>query len=239
MFPYDFIKKYNLKNITINTDIDGDKYANICGNKRLFLKDINLNPAAILNAINQEQDMDSPHKYFTDTFCPRANDILLDIGAAEGKEALELVDKVQCIHLFESDNEWCRLLKKTFLPYANNVYIHNSFIGNDNKEHFSSLDSFFINSTGPYFLKVDVEGFELDVLSGAEKILELPDTRIAIATYHSNSAAEEIRQFLEERNFVTEFSKGYVLWKWDPHNLSEPYFRKCVLRAWKQEINCQ
>lgn len=233
IFPYDFIKQYNANDITIHTDIDGDKYANIYGDKKLFLKDVNPGSAEILNAINQEQDVDSPHRYFTNTFYPRPSDVLLDIGAAEGKEALELIDKVKCIHLFEPDNEWCRLLKKTFFPYMDHTYIHNLFVGKNDKEQFYSLDSLFINNIGPYVLKVDVEGFELDVLSGAEKILALPDTRIAIATYHSNNAAKEIKEFLEERHYKTEFSKGYALWKWDPHNLSEPYFRKCVLRAWK------
>lgn len=53
------------------------------------------------------------------------------------------------------------------------------------------------------FLKVDVEGYELEVLRGGAKVIKKYRPKIAIATYHRPEHAEEIRKIL------TEIDSGY------------------------------
>lgn len=50
------------------------------------------------------------------------------------------------------------------------------------------------------FVKIDVEGWELAVLKGAEKILNMIK-HIAIASYHYSSENINLKEFLEKRNF--------------------------------------
>lgn len=54
------------------------------------------------------------------------------------------------------------------------------------------------------FVKMDVEGVELEVLKGGEETLETYKPKLSIAAYHMPSQPEEIQKFLSE--------KGYRVW---------------------------
>ncbi len=72
------------------------------------------------------------------------NDILSDIGAAEGNFSLSVIDKVQHVYLFETDNDWIEALEKTFEPWKEKVSIIHKFVGNKDTDTCITLDSFFL-----------------------------------------------------------------------------------------------
>jgi len=65
------------------------------------------------------------------------------------------------------------------------------------------------------FIKIDVEGAELDVLKGAEKILRMPNVKLAIAAYHplpdGSSELQKISSYLKSKGMkIWTNDRGYV-----------------------------
>ena len=113
------------------------------------------------------------------------NDIVADIGSAEGNFSLSIIDKVKKIYLFESDPEIIQALRVTFEPWKEKVIIVNKYVSDETDDNFITLDSFFADKEAPTFLKIDVEGAEYAVLQGAKNILSTTkQMKIAIAAYH-------------------------------------------------------
>lgn len=60
------------------------------------------------------------------------------------------------------------------------------------------------------FIKIDVEGAELQVLEGAEKTIAKYKPCLAIAAYHKSDNLEAISNFLLNRDFQVFISKPYI-----------------------------
>jgi hypothetical protein len=97
-------------------------------------------------------------------------DIVADIGAAEGIFALSVVEKEKEIYLFECEEKWIEVLKKTFEPWQEIVRIVNKYIMDDSADKSITLDDFFLNKE-INFVKADIEGYETLLLKGAKKAL--------------------------------------------------------------------
>jgi hypothetical protein len=120
VFPYSFTDKYNPAEVKVYTDKEHDRYYVIHHGKRLYCtKSTTYKGAQIwYNNLRIEQDIASPHRYLTDRFNVQADDIFADIGSAEGILALEIIDKVKKVYLFESEDEWIDALYQTFSPWG-------------------------------------------------------------------------------------------------------------------------
>ena len=237
VFPYNFIKKYKAKDIEIKRDKSNNLLYTLVQGKRLyFRRDWKEKLIKSCYPVLQiEQDEDSPHRYLTEDFNVGKGDIVLDIGAAEGNFSLSIVEKVEKLFLFESDSQWLKALEATFSPWKSKIEIINKFVSNEDKEKQFSLNTFFKSNKKVDFIKMDVEGAELDVLKGSVDILrETNSLKLAVCTYHRQNDANEIKDFLEKENFITEFSKGYMIFYYD--KLKAPYLRKAVLRAKKDRM---
>ncbi len=66
------------------------------------------------------------------------------------------------------------------------------------------------------FIKIDVEGAELDVLKGAEKTLEENDVFLAIGAYHTQTEAQELSRFLKRRGFRCALSASRYIYAFKP-----------------------
>jgi predicted RNA methylase len=180
-----------------------------------------------------EQDIESPHRYITNDFFVKDNDVVADIGAAEGTFALSAVKRAGKIYLFESDMEWVEPLEATFAPWKEKVEIINKFVSDKNDEQNITLDYFFENKVGINFLKVDVEGAETDLLKGCEKVLSVNKSlKLAICTYHKQNDESTISKSLKNLGFEVSYSKGYMIYMKDKE-LRPPYFRRGLIRALK------
>ena len=232
IFPYEFVKKYKPVNIQVYTDSDCEMKYVLHENKCLYFKQ-NWTENQIkeyYNSLLVEQDIDSPHRYEYENFKVNEDDIVIDVGAAEGIFSLSVVERAKKIYLFETDKSWVPVLKKTFEPWSNKVVIVNKYVSNVNTDNEVCLDDYF-SDRAITFLKADIEGAEILLLQGAQKILSNhKPLKIVVCTYHRQNDAEVIDNLLKKHGFYTEFSKGYMIFKFDNY-LTEPYLRRGLIRA--------
>ena len=237
VFPYSFQENYKSKNMKVYRDKKLKlKYILFDGKKLYFRrKSSKRGVKRGFHYLQVEQDINSPHRYLTDKFNIKNDDILVDVGAAEGNLALSVIDKVKKVYLFETDENWIEALEATFAPWREKVEIINKFVSDRNDEKTVSLDQFFQDKEKFTFLKIDAEGAEASILMGCNTLLS-SDTalKIAVCSYHKPQDGQYLREFLKKKGFSTSFSKGYMIFNDPEFTLSPPYLRKGVIRAEKK-----
>jgi len=234
-FPYPFQYNYKRENISVHKDEAlGLKYI-LTDGKRLYFrrKSSSRGIRRNYNYLLMEQDLNSPHRYLNDNFDVEDNDILVDVGAAEGNLALSVIEKVSKVYLFETDEDWIEALEATFAPWKDKVEIINKFVSDINDERTVSLDQFFKDREKYSFLKIDVEGAENEVMNGCETFLssDVP-CKIAVCCYHKPNDEHLFNERLLKRGFSTSFSHGYMIFD-EPKTFFPPYLRKGILRGKK------
>lgn len=237
VFPYKFPEKYVQDDIDLVYDDSHDLFYTLWEGKKLYYRD-GKNPVRArkyFHSLLVEQDVRSPHRYLTGTFDVKENDVVVDIGAAEGNFALTVVEKAAFVFLFEAEKKWRRALEATFRPWRHKVEIVEKYVSDQNDEYRIALDDFFVSDQKVNFIKADVEGAEADVIRGARKLIERQrDLKVALCTYHRQEDAEDLSAMLEEMNFQNSFSDGYMLFYYGRENVVKPPFlRKGILRAIK------
>ena len=182
-----------------------------------------------------EQDNESPHSYALSSFSYNEDDIAVDAGAAEGNFSLSIVDKVKKLYIFECSEGWLAPLRKTFKDWGDKVEIIPLKLSEKVTSESTTLDQFFAEKNElPTILKIDVDGGEKDLLSGASRILrESDELKISLCTYHQKNDFREFKNLLENLDFKVHSSKGYMIFYLD-EPLEEPYLRKALLFASKQ-----
>ena len=162
-------------------------------------------------------------------------DVLLDVGCAEALFALDNVDIAGKIYLFEGDEKWIPALNATFRCYKDKVFIINKYLSNVVTETTTTLESAIGGTISqPLFVKMDIEGAEVEVLNGNKDYLQSPPhIKIACCTYHRREDANHIKKIFDELNLNCEFSDGYMYCIWDEDGMKYPYFRHGVIRGWK------
>jgi predicted RNA methylase len=179
----------------------------------------------------REQDLRSPHRYLTESFTIGNEDVLADIGAAEGNFSLAVVDKVRKIYLFEYDHEWTEALRATFAPWPEKVEIISKYVSDHNDSSHVRFDTFFENKKDITFLKIDVDGAESDVLKSCNEVLSTNQHfKIALCTYHKNDDEKDFTFLLENYGFKVTPSKGYMIHYYDK-KMKAPYLRRGLIRA--------
>jgi hypothetical protein len=181
----------------------------------------------------QEQRPDSPHAYVTDDFDIKEGDVLYDIGSAEGIFALSNIEKVSHVVLFEGDKAWIDALQLTFEPWKEKVTIVPKYVSDVNDDQCITIDAFieeYGDRLSPDFIKIDVEGAEVNVLSGMTGCIRRKKLKIAATTYHHQDDYANVSSFLARHNFVQKPSKGVTLIRLGKYEA--PYFRKALIRAY-------
>jgi len=175
-----------------------------------------------------------PHQYQSDTFKIEEGDVLVDVGCAEGLVALDVIDKVSKAYLFESNPKWIPALKATFKDYGDKVKIFNKFVSNIDSDSTITLKSALNDVEGNIFVKMDIEGAEVDVLTGSKEFLkDRHNVKLAVCTYHRQKDEEEILALFKEMGYQHEFSDGWFYFKGYDKEHRFPYFRHGVIRGWK------
>ncbi|MDO4801655.1 MAG: hypothetical protein Q4A15_05780 [Prevotellaceae bacterium] len=171
----------------------------------------------------------TPHSYITDFHHPGPNDVLLDVGCAEALFALDWVDRVQHVHLFECDKIWRRPLRKTFLGYQGKVTLTEGFVG-DGTDGSVRLDDCVRHSDDTtYFVKMDIEGAERFVLNSSAAFLKKNKVALSVCCYHRYDDYAVLTDILTSLGYSTSFSDGYMLPEIGGCHF--PYFRKGVIYA--------
>ncbi len=236
ILPYEFVFDYVSSNVQVLKDEDSGLYYVMHNGKKLFYSSDHTDPAKVAftyNCICIEQDLRSPHRYLTDSFKVNEGDTVLDIGAAEGNFALDVIEEAGRVILFETDEKWIEALKLTFEPWRDKVEIVNKFVSNVDNEKCITLKKLF-SETKIDFIKMDVEGAEVEILESSEDILkDANDLKLAVCTYHTSSDKESVEKILNKCGYDCEATPGFMLFIYS--HLTPPYFRKVLLRATKRK----
>jgi hypothetical protein len=179
----------------------------------------------------------APHQYQSESFQIKSSDILLDVGCAEALFALDVIDKVRKVILFESDPIWFEPLKATFEKemQEGKVVLIEKNAGGKNTSKSVTIDSVLQNEAyDSLFIKMDIEGNETEVVRSSTGLMKQDkDIRFSCCTYHRPDDAAVLQHIFESNGFQTSFSDGYILFLSDKH-IRYPYFRKGIIRAAKK-----
>lgn len=173
----------------------------------------------------------SPHCYQDDDFKIEEGDVLLDVGCAEAIFALDNIEKISKAYLFECSREWIKPLKYTFKPYSEKVSIINKLVSSRNsKNEIRLVDALAeVGQDKTFFIKMDIEGFEREVISASEDFLKSHKVKLSCCVYHRQDDAVVIKDMLEKMGYKTRFSDGYML-PWI-NGIHFPYFRHGLIYA--------
>ena len=236
VFPFPFMEKYKPKDIHVARDKYERLYYMMLDHKRLYYRRTGKpeNAQNYFNTLLYEQDPDSPHRYLSPEFNVKDNDVVVDIGAAEGVFALSVVEKAKELYLFETNHKWIKALHATFKPWKHKVHIIQKFVSDKNGWNHVSLDTFFKDKGKIDFIKMDVEGSEQSVLEGAKNtIAGQKEIRIALTAYHRQDDEKLLSDWLIKNGFSISFAKGFMIFIMDK-NIDKPYLRRGVIRAEKK-----
>ena len=162
-------------------------------------------------------------KHFNElTFCPDSKDeILIDCGAYNGdtiEQYLDFTDSnYKKIYAFEPGKEIIEVLKKNVSSYKNieivnkGVWNENTFLifedsGEtshiDNKEgentvEVTTIDTVVQSDERITFIKMDIEGSELEALQGAVETIKRDMPKLAICCYHKKDDIIELFTFVK------------------------------------------
>lgn len=233
IFPYPFYDNYSPEKIEVMFDPQtGMRYV-LQEGKRLYFKK-RWGEKRIKRAYSdllREQDINSPHRYLTESFTVGNDDVIADIGAAEGNFSLSVIEKIRKVYLFEYDNEWIEALKATFAPWAEKVEIINKYISDSDDGSHIRFDTFYKNKKDITFLKIDVDGAEAIVLNSCSEVFKTPEPfKIAFCTYHKNNDEKDFSLLLRNHGFSITPSKGYMIHYYDK-KMKAPWLRRGLIRA--------
>jgi hypothetical protein len=233
IFPYPFQDNYSADKIEVIWDpVTGMRYVMQDG-KRLYFKK-RWSEKRIKRAYSdllREQDINSPHRYLTESFTVGKDDVIADIGAAEGNFSLSVIENTAKVYLFEYDPEWTQALKATFAPWAEKVEIINKYVSDSDDESHIRLDTFYKTKKDITFLKIDVDGAESIVLNSCNQVFQSGNPfKVALCTYHKNNDENEFTILLKDHGFSITPSKGYMIHYYDK-KMKAPYLRRGLIRA--------
>ena len=164
--------------------------------------------------------------YDVEGFVPSPGETVIDVGANYGDSAIwwSVVKKSKVI-AFEPLKEVYDVLKENVELNNANVDLHNVALGDgntvsgfcdgnmfisgqtNNQIAFESMALDDFNLQRADILKIDVEGFEMSVLNGAKKTIEIHRPKIIIET-HSVELREKCDEFLKKLNYkITTFGR--------------------------------
>lgn len=233
IFPYLFNDNYSADKIEVFKDAEkGLKYV-IQDGKRLYFKK-RWNENRIKRAysdLTREQDLNSSHRYLTDSFSIGSNDVLADIGAAEANFTLAVIDKIKKAYIFEYDREWAEGLRATFAPWADKVVIINKYVSDKDDDSHVRFDTFYKENNDLTFIKIDVDGAESIVLDSCNEVFKSPvPFKVVLCTYHKNDDEKDFNLLLKNHGFNVTPSKGYMIYYYDK-KMKVPYLRRGLIRA--------
>lgn len=202
--------------------------------KRSWNEFIYRNGKKYINYVYGEQDLNSPHLYEEGNITVLEGDVLIDAGACEGNFSLHNIEKVSKLYLVESDPEWTEALKYTFEPYKDKVIYIDKFLSDHDDETSIKIDTFVKGTVN--FIKMDIEGEEVNALKGAEEVLQSnTNIRCAICAYHRHNDEMKIKKILGKNDFEVSVSKGYMLFHGDPYIMKNPELRRGIVRGIKNK----
>lgn len=229
---------YQAKNDTvyyIDRDSDGLPYT-IFEKKRMYFRKnyqfIKRDGKECVLDIFSEQGEQSPHLYLKNKDWIKECSIVVDAGVCEGNFALRHIEKTKKMYLIEADSAWCEALEKTFKPYKNKVEIHNRFLTRFSSNKYVALDDIVKEKID--FLKMDIEGSEINAILGAMDTLKRSEAICAICSYHKMNDEKYIKYLLDTYGYNVSNSRGYMFFTYDNEIKDTMDFRRGIVYGEKR-----
>lgn len=171
----------------------------------------------------------SPHCYVTSAHRPEKGEIIVDVGCSEGFFSRAFAAEARKIYLFEADTKWAVPLRKTFADCWDRVVYTGKYVGSRSENAVVSLaDIIQDGSDSNYFIKMDIEGAEREVLAAATDFLVTHKVKLSCCAYHRQDDGRFLTRFLKSLGFQTQYSEGWML----PYeSRTFPFFRRGVIYA--------
>ncbi len=243
LYPYSFTEKYDETKVIVNCDSDRHlKYVDHNGRKLYFPPKEDDIIRSEYNQLIMEQDIESPHHYFSDMCDFSEGDIFVDVGAAEGIISLDVVERAKEVYLLECSEDWIQALEATFADYSHKVHIIKKYAGRLDDENTITIDTLLKEYSGEnIFIKIDAEGMELDILKSSVNTLLNNNCKLSCATYHTKEQWGELAAFFDYIAYDHDFSERYMLFYYGKmvlqngfyEHIEKPYFRHALIRAWR------
>lgn len=147
----------------------------------------------------------------------QAKEVFLDCGAADGDTALQFINFFGGdVYAYEPDNGEFNILSDNVKEYSN-IHIIHAGLGDKvatrkfNSTHFKEEGGFFDENGNqdafvhtidesltitPTFIKMDIQGYEMNALRGAEKTIREHKPKMAICIYHKMLDFVDIPQYV-------------------------------------------
>lgn len=186
------------------------------------------------NSVCWEQDKNSPHRYL-DSNEELKDAVLFDCGSAEGNLPIMHIENLKHAYLFEGDSCWLNPLETTFSPWKEKVTVVNRFLGSGNG--MLSLGQYIeklladgeLDVEDKIFIKMDVEGFEPDLMKDLTPVLnKLKNVRLAVCVYHKQNEEAEVISCIPD-GFSYKTRQGYMIFYSYEDGYIFPYFRHGLL----------
>lgn len=222
--------KPEIHNYEVYRDDENNPFVVTNGKKIFYPKDYEFiveNDKEYLFDLYYEQKSGSPHLYI-DSCVSLENAIIVDAGACEGNFAIRFVETAKKIYVIEPDGKWMECLKKTFEPYLDRVIFCEKKLDRYDSENTITLDS-LLNGECIDFLKMDIEGYEVEAILGGKKTLEKSDAKCSICAYHKNGDEENIKFLLQKLGYNTFVSNGYMFFLYDENIFDNPELRRGIV----------
>jgi hypothetical protein len=142
----------------------------------------------------------------------------VDIGAAQGEYTLFALCKTTAARVlaFEPDPKMCVLMRENLalnrLDNEPRLRLSKDLVGAQRLTGWVTLNDFAAEIPEPCFVKMDVDGGEVDVLGGATQILARADTRWLIET-HSAELEVSCLRILQSAGYETTVIPR-AWWRW-------------------------
>ncbi len=244
IYPYPYTEKYfSLKDTFIVHKEKRNQYV-LHNGKKLYYP-YSFSSDEVLENYTQlviEQDELSPHQYFSENVNFEKG-IFIDVGSAEGIISLDIIEKADEVYLLERSKEWISALQDTFKEYMDKIHIIPYYAGAFDSDITITLDTLLSKyHNKDIFVKIDVEGMELEVLRGCINTFKKNNCKFSCASYHTNTMEKKLCDFFERSGFCTETGNGYMLFTFGYmtmkngmyEKIEHPYFRKGIVRAYKK-----
>lgn len=231
--PYDWTDEYNYPRIIPQPDGNGC-YITVNGEARLYLPSEygDTYGKRVLRGYIMEQDLRSPHYYFSKNVAVDEGTVFFDCGAADAMITLLNIDKIKKAYIIEPSRAWGNALSKTFAQYKDKIEVIPKLVGDRTDRKETDLTDFIRrHKSDNILIKMDIGGAEVRTV---RKILQSINSReykmkFTVCTYHNNDDYEELYNIFSDAGYLTESSDGYMLFG------NPPSFRRGIMRAWIDE----
>lgn len=185
----------------------------------------------IIMDIWAEQQDTSPHRYINGDIRVEQGDVIVDAGVQEGNFSLRYIEKASKAYLFECDKRWIKPLQQTFRKFKDKVVLYNGFLGQYHAGEYINLDHAVDKRVD--FLKMDVEGAEIEALLGGREMFLNNEIKCSICSYHKSGDEAAIKDILNSYGYRTNTSEGYMLFHFEKNIFSTLDFRRGIVYARK------